>query len=116
MTPMGTMDEEKKLMKFTLKMMGDLGATIAAPVGILAWLGKTLDEIVGTKPWVLVGSMFLAFVISTVSLCHKAVGYGEQYELLTGPPGAHDSPGGETEEQKAARLKARAGPLEGPDE
>jgi F0F1-type ATP synthase assembly protein I len=115
MTPMPHRKQQRKLMAFTLKMLGDLWATIVAPVGLLAWLGKTLDEMFSLKPWALITGMFLAFIISTVSLCHKALAYGEQYELLTGPPGAHDSPG-ETDEQKAARLKARAGPLTGPDE
>jgi F0F1-type ATP synthase assembly protein I len=97
-------DSHKNLMKFTLRMMGDLWTTLAAPPILLGWLGRRLDVIMETKPYVLIAGLSLSFIISTVSVCHKAVKYGEQYEALTdGPPGPVE-----------AAVANRGGPPESP--
>lgn len=73
-------------MAFTLRMIGDIWVTLAAPPVLLGMLGHRLDAAMGTRPYVFASCLFLAFVISTVSVCTKAVKYGEQYELLTDTP------------------------------
>ncbi len=80
-------DSRKNLMAFTLRLMGDIWAMLALPPVFLGWLGRQLDIFMETKPYILIAGLFLSSVISTVSICHKAVKYGEQYEALTnGPP------------------------------
>lgn len=75
--------------------MGEIGGWIAAPVLVLAWLGRKADLLLETKPKVLALSILLSFVVSTVGLCLRAADYGEQYEQLTdGPPKEIGDPGG----------------------
>jgi F0F1-type ATP synthase assembly protein I len=88
---MSNAKEQKKLMTFTFRLAGDLLATIALPVSFLAWLGKHLDMILETRPKLLAAGILVSFLISTVSICQKALKYGEEYERLTeipdtGPP------------------------------
>ncbi len=79
-------DSHRNLTAFTLRMIGDIWTTLAAPPVLLGILGNRLDAAFGTRPYVFVCCLFLSFVISTVSVCAKAVKYGEQYELLTDTP------------------------------
>lgn len=78
--------EQRKLTAFTLRLIGDLMASIALPVSFLTWLGKRLDMMLETRPKLLAAGILISFVISTVSVCHKALKYGEEYELLTDKP------------------------------
>lgn len=94
----------KRLTAFTLRLMGEIGGMIAAPVLVFAWLGRKVDLLLETKPKVLALSILLSFVVSTVAVCVRAADYGDQYEQLTdGPPketgdparrGSHDGPPG----------------------
>lgn len=85
--PMKDRHGHRKLTAFTLRLMGEIGGWIAAPVLVLAWLGKKVDVLLETKPAVLAISLLLSFVVSTVGLCLRAADFGEQYEQLTdGPP------------------------------
>lgn len=87
--------DHRKLTAFTLRLMGEIGGWIAAPVLVLAWLGRKADLLLETKPKVLALSILLSFVVSTVGLCLRASDYGEQYEQLTdGPPKDAGDPGG----------------------
>lgn len=79
-------DSPGNLTAFTLRMIGDIWITLAAPPVLLGILGSRLDAAIGTRPYVFVSCLFLSFVISTVSVCAKAVRYGERYELLTDTP------------------------------
>lgn len=79
-------DSNRNLTAFTLRMIGDIWTALAAPPLLLGLLGNRLDAAIGSRPYVFVSCLFLAFVISTVSVCTKAVKYGEQYELLTDTP------------------------------
>lgn len=78
--------EQRKLVAFTLRLAGDLLASIALPVSFLTWLGKRLDALLETRPKLLAAGILISFVISTVSVCQKALKYGEEYELLTETP------------------------------
>jgi nicotinamide riboside transporter PnuC len=79
-------EQEKKLISFTLRLIGEVLATISLPVVMLTWLGRRLDARLGTKPALLAAGILTAFVISSVSMCWKAVKYRERYELLTEKP------------------------------
>ncbi len=83
---MSSAKEQRKLAAFTLRLSGDLFASIALPVSFLTWLGKRLDVLMETRPKILAASILVSFVISTVSVCQKALKYGEEYELLTEKP------------------------------
>lgn len=84
----------KRLTAFTLRLMGEIGGWIAAPVLVLAWVGREIDLLLETKPKILALSLLLSFVVSTVGLCLRAADYGEQYEQLTdGPPKTGDASG-----------------------
>lgn len=77
----------KKLTAFTLRLMGEIGGWIAAPVLVLGWIGKKIDVVLETRPAILVASLLLSFVVSTVAVCVRAADFGDQYEQLTdGPP------------------------------
>lgn len=78
----------KKLTAFTLRIMGEIGGIIAAPVVILMWLARRANVIfeLESRPRVMAISILASFVISTVALCIRAADYGEQYELLTEQP------------------------------
>ena len=45
-------------------ILGQVGLTIAIPIGIGAWLGLKLDEATGTTPWGLLGLIFAGMVIA----------------------------------------------------
>lgn len=45
-------------------ILGQVGLTIAIPIGIGAWLGLKLDEAAGTTPWGLLGLIFVGMVIA----------------------------------------------------
>lgn len=74
-----------------IRIVGDFGATIAVPVVLFSWIGKTLDESWGTRPYLLILGFFLAAILSGVSLTRKAKVYGRRYQELVsseGPPKA----------------------------
>ncbi len=65
------------------RIMGEFGATIAVPVVLLAWLGKTLDLAYGTGPWLLIAGFVLAFALSAAAIYRRAKTYGREYEALS---------------------------------
>ncbi|HTM68209.1 MAG TPA: hypothetical protein VL426_02815 [Candidatus Binatia bacterium] len=86
----------RKLTAFTLRIMGEIGGIIAAPVVLLTWVARRANVIfeLESRPKVMAVSLLLSFVISTVALCIRATDYGEQYEVLTDKPVDADQPGG----------------------
>ncbi len=73
---------ERKYWVFALKIAGDFGATIAVPVVLLAYLGRTLDARWNSRPWMLVTGFALAALISAISISRKAKKYGEEFQAL----------------------------------
>lgn len=67
---------------FALRIIGDFGVSIAAPVVLLAMVGQRLDEKWGTGPYVLIAGFVLAAVCSGVIVYRKAKRYGEEYKKL----------------------------------
>jgi F0F1-type ATP synthase assembly protein I len=82
--------KERRLAAFALRIAGDIGGTIAIPVAILTWIGRRLDVFLETRPYMVVISICIAFVISVVAVCHKALNYGDQYRAITEAPDSDD--------------------------
>jgi len=83
-------NEDRGYMLMGFRVIGDIGVTIALPVVFFSWLGKTLDERWGTRPYLLIGGFFLAALLSSVIIYRKAKKYGEEYQRLADPPEKHD--------------------------
>lgn len=79
-------EEPKKLMpdryyySLGLRIAGDFGATIAIPAVLAAFLGKYLDERWGTKPWMMLILLAIAFAITAVIIRRKAAHYAQLYD------------------------------------
>ncbi len=65
-----------------LRITGEFGAIIAAPVVLLAWLGKTLDARYGTRPLLLIAGFVLAFAVSAAGIYRRAREFGKEYEAI----------------------------------
>lgn len=71
-------------MDFALRMTADIAGSIALPVIVLAWAGRRLDLFAGSgKPRFVAIGILMAFILSTVIVCQKAVRYGEKYVEIT---------------------------------
>lgn len=82
---------EKKLMIFSLRLIGEVLATISMPIIALSWIGRRLDVRMATKrPYLLAVGILVAFLVSSVVLCIKSLKYRQQYELLTEKPAGDD--------------------------
>jgi hypothetical protein len=75
-------DIDHRYMMLGFRIFLEFGAIIAAPVVLLAWLGKYLDGRYGTGPKLLIVGFVLAFVISAISLTNKAKKFGQEYEAI----------------------------------
>lgn len=67
---------------FALRIIGDFGATIAAPVVIFAIIGQYFDEKYQCGPWLTVLGFVLAGLLSGKMIYKKAKKYGAQYQNL----------------------------------
>ena len=45
-------------------ILGQVGLVIAVPIAFGAWLGLKLDEALGTKPWGLLGLIFVGMAVA----------------------------------------------------
>ncbi len=79
-TPKKYSDREYYL--FALRIAGDFGVSIAAPVVVFAILGQYLDEKYGTWPWLLVLGFILAALLSGIMIYRKAKKYGDIYKKM----------------------------------
>lgn len=73
---------ERKYQLLGFRVMGEFGATIAAPIVLLSWLGKKLDLAYGTGPWLLIAGFVLAFAFSACTIYRRSKAYGREYEAL----------------------------------
>jgi len=76
------MNSDRRYYLFALKIMGDFGAAIAAPVVIFVLLGQWLDGRYGTNLVFTIFGFVIAFLISIRIIYKKAKIYGEQYSRL----------------------------------
>ncbi|MFA6423897.1 MAG: AtpZ/AtpI family protein [Candidatus Magasanikbacteria bacterium] len=81
-SPKPSTNIERKYYIFALKIAGDFGVTIAAPVVIFALIGQKMDESYGTRPLYLVIGMAIAAVFTGLLIYKKAKKYGQQFQDL----------------------------------
>lgn len=67
---------------FALKIVGDFGVSLAAPVVVFALIGQSLDEKYQTRPWFLILGFVVAAVSSGAIIYRKAKKYGEIYKKM----------------------------------
>lgn len=73
---------DREYILFAFRIMSDLVLTIAVPVVLLTYIGKTLDAAYGTKPWLLAAGFALAAIISGAAIWRKAKRYGAEYQSM----------------------------------
>ena len=66
--------------------MADFGATIAIPAVLGGVLGVRLDAAWGTRPYVLIASLLVAFGLTALMVRRKAMAYGKEYQNLIKKP------------------------------
>lgn len=67
---------------FALKIIGDFGISIAAPVVLFVLLGQYLDEKYNRSPLFTVLAFILAALVTAKIIYKKAYKYGEAYKKL----------------------------------
>jgi len=67
---------------FAFKMLGDFGASIAAPVVIFVLIGQYLDGKYAKSPLFTVLGFVLAALLSAKIIYKKAKRYGEEYKKM----------------------------------
>ena len=77
-----TKKNEHEYYLFALKIVGDFGINIAAPVVVFALIGQSLDEKYQTRPWFLILGFVAAAVLSGIIIYRKAKRYGEEYNKM----------------------------------
>jgi F0F1-type ATP synthase assembly protein I len=82
---MGKNQPDRPFYLLGLRVVGDFGATLAIPVVVLSWLGKTLDTRWGTKPFLLIAGFLAAAALSAVSIFRKAKRYEKELRALSAP-------------------------------
>lgn len=63
--------KEKNNTWSVLSLAWQLGYTIAAPLVVLALLGRLLDKRFGTSPWFLLAGIILSIILSTIAIYFK---------------------------------------------
>lgn len=71
---------DRRYFLFALRIMGEIVWMIAAPVVLLAILGKWLDTRWGTRPIFLIIGFVLAALISGFSVWRRAKELGKEYQ------------------------------------
>ncbi len=75
-------NNDRKYYLFALKIIGDFGIAIAAPVVIMVLIGQYLDERYHRQILFTILGFILAALLSTLIIYRKAKKYGEQYQKL----------------------------------
>lgn len=71
---------EKPWWQPALTVFGEVTGWIAAPILIALFLGRYLDEKIGSDPWFFLGLTAVAFIISTIGITTVAGKYIKQIE------------------------------------
>ena len=79
---MDKLSNDKKYYFFALKIAGDFGASIAAPVVILTLVGQYFDTKYRLTPYLTILAFVLAALVSGKIIYRKAKKYGEDYKNL----------------------------------
>lgn len=67
---------------FALRIIGDFGIAIAAPVVVFSYLGQKIDAYYNSSPWFLIVGFALSIILSTKIIYRKAKKYGKEYQNL----------------------------------
>ncbi|MGH2451227.1 MAG: AtpZ/AtpI family protein [Candidatus Limnocylindria bacterium] len=59
-------------------ILGQVGLTMAVPIALGAWLGLKLDEMLGSSPWGLLGSIFVGMVVAAGGVALLIKRYDEE--------------------------------------
>lgn len=78
--PKKTSDREYYL--FALRIIGDFGASIAAPVVLFVLIGQWLDAKYATAPQFMITGFVVAALASARIIYKKAKKYGQEYQAL----------------------------------
>lgn len=76
---MSEQDKDRKYILLGLRIVGEFGGIIAVPVVLLAMLGKYLDGLYGTEPWLLIVGFVVAFALSSFSIYRRAKTFRDAY-------------------------------------
>ncbi len=69
-------------MRLAFRIAADFGVTIAAPAVAAAFLGVWLDQKFGTRPWLLILCLVVAFALTGLWIVQKAKRYKALYEKI----------------------------------
>ena len=80
MPPNPKADSDRRYMLLAVKIVAEFGATIAIPVVVFAMIGKHLDAVYGTRPYLLIAGFVLAAALTAVIIRKRARDFGKEYE------------------------------------
>ncbi len=78
-------------MMLGMRIIGEFGVIIAAPIVIFALLGKWLDGLYDTAPLFLVGGFIVAALMSGLSIYRRAQRFGKEYMSIDAAGSAPES-------------------------
>lgn len=76
------MTSDREYYLFALKIIGDFGMSIAAPVVAFVLLGQYLDGRYGYGPYFTIAGFVLAAALSARIVWRKAKSYGKEYQRM----------------------------------
>lgn len=79
---MTTTDDMRASYLLGLRIMVDFGATIAIPAVLAAIVGVKLDAAWGTRPYLLIALLLVAFGLTALVIRRKVIFYGKAYQKL----------------------------------
>lgn len=74
--------KDRKYLMMGLKITGDFGLSIAAPVVIFVIIGQWLDGKYESGPWYTIIAFLLAALLSGKMIYNKAKRYGQEYDSI----------------------------------
>ena len=77
-----TKKNDREYYLFALRIVGDFGVNIAAPVVVFALIGQSLDEKYQTRTWFLILGFVVSAILSGVIIYRKAKRYGDAYQKM----------------------------------
>ena len=82
-TSMSVFGSDRKYYLFALKIVGNFGVTIAAPVVLFVLVGQYLEGRYGHEPYFTIGGFAVAALLSGRIIYKKAKEYGREYQKLS---------------------------------
>jgi len=79
---MAQSEKDRQYMMLGLRIVGEFGFIIAAPIVVFALLGKWLDGRYDTAPLFLVGGFILAALLTSLSIYRRAQRFGKEYMAI----------------------------------